>query len=101
MDHLVIAHVVQVCSNLQLSKRSVRCLLYVAMKEIMSCIFYATAMAHCRVGTGVFVVFWPKGQDLVSLIPYVGVYEVHVSRLFFFQSSSFRCREFVLFSKTL
>ena len=53
MDHLVIAHVVQVCSNLQLSL--IKCSLpevYVAMKEIMLCLFYA--MAHCRVGT-VFV----------------------------------------------
>ena len=50
MDHLVIAHVVQVCSDLQLSLPKV----HVAMKEIMLCIFYATAMAHCRVGTFFF-----------------------------------------------
>ena len=34
-----------------------------------------------------FFFFYEKGQDLVSCIPYVGVYEVHVSMPFFFQST--------------
>ena len=49
MDQLVIAHVVLVvlvCSNLQLNVKKV----FVAVKEKMLCVFYATAMAHWRVG---------------------------------------------------
>ena len=57
MDHLVITHVMQVCSNLQLKKWSLP-KVHVAMKEIMLCIFYADAMAHCRVGT----VFYEKAK---------------------------------------
>ena len=66
MDHLVIAHEVQVCSTLQLSLK--KCLLpkvHVAMKEIMLCIFYATAMTHCRVGTA----FYTKRSRFRELHP--------------------------------
>ena len=64
---------------------------------------YATAMAHCRVGTVLFfflLFFLPKGQDLVSCIPNVDVYEVPILGLFFFQSCSiYRYREFVRIQK--
>ena len=83
MDHLVIAHVVQVCSNLQLSLKEVFVACY------MLCIFYVLQWHIAESELFLFFFFFlRKGQDLVSFIPYVGVYEVHVSGLFFFQSNS-------------
>ena len=67
MDHLVTTHVVQVCSNLQLSLKE--CSLpkvHVAMKEIVLCIFYATAIALCRAGT---VYFFTKRSRFSELHP--------------------------------